>query len=177
MRHLVERLLALARLDAGSDKLSPRPVNVGELVRECVALVKPLAGERGLEVRVDCPKPVVWNTDPDKLREVLVNLLHNAVQYNRPDGSIDVSAQAGDGWLDVQVHDTGIGITKEAFDHIFERFYRADPSRHATELHAGLGLSIVKGYVGLLGGTITVESRPGQGSTFRVRLPSAAAAA
>jgi signal transduction histidine kinase len=177
MRHLVERLLALARLDAGSDKLSPRPVNVGELVRECVALVKPLAGERGLELRVDCPKPVVWNTDPDKLREVLVNLLHNAVQYNRPDGSIDVSAQAGDGWLDVQVHDTGIGITKEAFDHIFDRFFRADPSRHASELHAGLGLSIVKGYVGLLGGTITVESRLGQGSTFRVRLPNAAAAA
>jgi len=171
MRHLVERLLALARLDAGSDKLQPRRVDVGELVRECAALVKPLAGERGLEIRVHCPKPVVWTTDPDKLREVLVNLLHNAVQYNREDGAIDVSAQAADGWLDVQVHDTGVGISKEAFDHIFERFYRADPSRHASELHAGLGLSIVKGYVGLLGGTITVDSQAGQGSTFRVRLP------
>jgi signal transduction histidine kinase len=177
MRHLVERLMALARLDAGSDKLRPRPIDVGELVRECAALVKPLAGERGLEIRVHCSKPVVWTTDPDKFREVLINLLHNAVQYNRPDGAIDVSAQAGDGWLDVQVHDTGVGISKEAFDHIFERFYRADPSRHADDLHAGLGLSIVKGYVGLLGGTITVDSAVGQGSTFRVRLPNAAAAA
>jgi len=108
---------------------------------------------------------------------VIVNLLHNAVEYNRPAGSIDVTAQAHDGWLDVQVHDTGVGITKDAFEHIFERFYRADPSRHASELHAGLGLSIVKGYVGLLGGTITVDSQVGQGSTFRVRLPSTAAAA
>jgi heavy metal sensor kinase len=177
MRQLVERLLALARLDAGSDRPRPRKVDVGELVRECTALVKPLAGERGLEIRVDCPKPVVWTTDPDKLREVLVNLLHNAVQYNRDQGSIDVSAQADDDWLDVQVHDTGVGISKEAFDHIFERFYRADPSRHASELHAGLGLSIVKGYVGLLGGTISVDSKVGQGSTFRVRLPNAATAA
>jgi signal transduction histidine kinase len=177
MRQLVERLMALARLDAGSDKLRPRPVDVSELVRECAALIKPLAGERGLDVRVHCPKPVVWTTDPDKLREVLVNLLHNAVQYNRQDGSIDVSAQSADGWLDVQVHDTGPGIPKDAFGHIFERFYRADPSREASELHAGLGLSIVKGYVGLLGGTITVDSQVGQGSTFRVRLPNATAAA
>jgi len=177
MRQLVERIMALARLDAGSDRLRPRPVDVGELVQECAALVKPLAGERGLELRVHCPKPVVWTTDPDKLREVLVNLLHNAVEYNKPAGAIDVSAQAADGWLDVQVHDTGVGIAAEAFEHIFERFYRADPSRHASELHAGLGLSIVKGYVGLLGGTITVDSRVGQGSTFRVRLPRAAAAA
>ncbi len=174
MRQLVERLMALARLDAGSDKVRPRPVDVAELIRECTALVKPLAGERGLDVRVHCPKPVVWTTDPDKLREVLVNLLHNAVQYNRPGGSIDVSAQTADGWLDVQVHDTGAGIPADAFGHIFERFYRADPSRHASELHAGLGLSIVKGYVGLLGGTITVDSQVGQGSTFRVRLPKAA---
>jgi signal transduction histidine kinase len=177
MRHLVERLMALARLDAGSDKLRPRPVDVAELVHECASLIKPLAGERGLDVRVHCPKPVVWTTDPDKLREVLVNLLHNAVQYNRQDGSIDVSAHSADGWLDVQVHDTGPGIPKDAFAHIFERFYRADPSRHASELHAGLGLSIVKGYVGLLGGTITVDSQVGQGSTFRVRLPNGAAAA
>jgi signal transduction histidine kinase len=177
MRHLVERLMALARLDAGFDKLRTRPIDVGELVEECAALVRPLAGERGLDVRAHCPKPVVWTTDSDKLREVLINLLHNAVQYNRPAGSIDVRAEAADGWLDVQVHDTGIGISKEAFGHIFERFYRADPSRHASELHAGLGLSIVKGYVNLLGGTITVESQMGHGSTFRVRLPNAATAA
>jgi signal transduction histidine kinase len=176
MRQLVERLMALARLDAGADKLRTAEVDVGELVDECAALVRPLAGERGLELRVHCPKPVTWTTDPDKLREILVNLLHNAIQYNRPAGAIDVSAQAADGWLDVQVHDTGIGIAPTDLDKIFERFYRADPSRHANEPHAGLGLSIVKGYVSLLGGTIAVESTAGEGSTFRVRLPAGLAA-
>ncbi len=172
MRQLVERLLALARLDVGSDQVKPSEVDVVELVNDCATLVRPLAGERDLELRVHCPKPVTWTTDPYKLREVLVNLLHNAVQYNKPGGSIDVSAQADGPWLDVQVHDTGVGIPPEAFEHIFERFYRADPSRHASELHAGLGLSIVKGYVSLLGGTVTVESQVGQGTTFRVRLPA-----
>jgi signal transduction histidine kinase len=173
MRQLVERLMALARLDAGSDRVRPRPADVAEVVKESAALVRPLAAERGLELRVHCPKPVTVKTDPDKLREVLINLLHNAVQYNRPNGSIDVTAERDNGWLDLSVTDTGIGIKPEALGRVFERFYRADTSRHADDLHAGLGLSIVKGYVGLLGGTVAVESQLGQGSTFRVRLPAA----
>jgi len=173
MRQLVERIMALSRLDAGSDRVRPQAVNVNDLVTETAALVRPLAVERGLDLRVQCPKPVTITTDPDKLREVLVNLLHNAVQYNKPNGSVDVAAEQSDGWLDLRVHDTGIGIQPEAFGRIFERFYREDASRHADDLHAGLGLSIVKGYVGLLGGSIRVESRPGHGSTFHVRLPAA----
>jgi signal transduction histidine kinase len=172
MRQLVERIMAIARLDAGSDRIKPRAVDVAEVVAESAALVRPLAAERGLELRVHCPNPVTLTTDPDKLREVLVNLLHNAVQYNKPHGAVDVAANRDNGWVDLTVQDTGIGIKPEARDHIFERFYRVDASRHADDLHAGLGLSIVKGYVGLLGGTISVESEPGQGSTFRVRLPS-----
>src|SRR5581483_9867255 len=112
------------------------PVDVTDVVSASAALIRPLASERGLELRVHCPKPIPATTDPDKLREVLVNLLHNAVQYNKPAGAIDVSAQADGGWLDVQVHDTGVGIAPEAFDHIFERFYRADASRHSEDLHA-----------------------------------------
>jgi signal transduction histidine kinase len=176
MRQLVERLMALARLDAGSDQVRPSNVDVAELVGEVTALVKPLAGERGLQLRVECPAEVTWKTDPDKLREILVNLLHNAIQYNRPNGTIDVSAEATGRWLDLQVRDTGIGIPDGTSERIFERFYRADPARNGSGLHAGLGLSIVKGYVGLLGGTITVESKAGQGSTFRVRLPATLAA-
>ncbi|MFO0810506.1 MAG: HAMP domain-containing sensor histidine kinase [Gemmataceae bacterium] len=173
MRVLVERLLALARIDAGSDRLRPCDVEVSELVGECAALVRPLATERGVKLTVDCPQEVTWATDPDKLREVIVNLLHNAVQYNKPEGQIDVSARANDGVLDVCVADTGVGIEPEKLSHIFERFYRADPSRTGSDLHAGLGLSIVKGYVGLLGGTISVESQAGRGSKFHVRLPAA----
>ncbi len=173
MRVLVERLLALARIDAGSDRIRPCDVEVGELVGACAALVRPLAAERGLKLEVDCSPDVTWATDPDKLREVIVNLLHNAVQYNKPDGTIAVTARADGDVLDVCVSDTGVGIAPDKVGHIFERFYRADPSRSGNELHAGLGLSIVKGYVGMMGGTVSVESQTGRGSRFRVRLPAA----
>jgi signal transduction histidine kinase len=103
----------------------------------------------------------------------MTNLLHNAIQYNRPSGKVELSVARQNGHLHLQVSDTGIGISPEARDHIFERFYRADSSRSADGLHAGLGLAIVKGYVDLMGGTISVESTEGVGSTFRVDLPAA----
>jgi signal transduction histidine kinase len=110
-------------------------------------------------------------TDPDKLREVLNNLLHNAIQYNRPAGCIDLVVTPCGEEVQFEVRDTGIGIPAEARERIFERFYRADPARAGDGLNAGLGLAIVKEYVELMGGHISVESAPGQGSTFRVQLP------
>ena len=103
---------------------------------------------------------------------MLTNLLHNAIEYNRPAGSVELSVARHNGTLRVEVRDTGVGIAPEARARIFERFYRADPSRHAEGLHAGLGLAIVKGYVDLLGGTIRVDSAEGRGSAFRVCLPA-----
>jgi len=169
---LVERLLTLARLNAGADMLRPREVDVAALADQCVALVRPLAEARGLRLRVHHNGPASMNADPDKLREVLTNLLHNAIEYNKPDGSIDVQVERSNGTLAMEVRDTGIGISSDARERIFERFYRADPSRHADDTpHAGLGLAIVKGYVDLMGGSIDVDSTVGTGSTFRVRLP------
>src|SRR5205807_2167799 len=107
-----------------------------------------------------------------KLREILTNLLHNAIEYNRPAGRVEVAVARQNGRVFLQVRDTGIGIAPEARAHIFERFYRADPSRATEDAHAGIGLSIVKGYVDLLGGTIAVDSTPGEGSTFTVTLPA-----
>jgi heavy metal sensor kinase len=172
MYGLVERLLLLARLDAGVDNVRPREVDVGALAEQCAAMVRPLAEARGLSLRVHKDGAVRVKADPDKLREVFTNLLHNAIQYNRPDGAIDVAVARDNGDVRVEVRDTGIGIAPEARQLIFERFYRADPSRHSEELHAGLGLAIVKGYVDLMGGAIDVESTKGQGSTFRVCLPA-----
>jgi heavy metal sensor kinase len=170
MTKLVERLLALARLDAGVDTLRPREVDVTNLAAQCVDLVRPLAEARGVTLRVHQHGHWVLRTDPDKLREVLTNLLHNAIEYNRPNGAIDLDVQRDNGRLRLEVRDTGIGIPLEAREHIFERFYRADPSRHADTLHAGIGLAIVKGYVDLMGGTIGVDSSDA-GSTFRVEFP------
>ncbi len=171
MSNLVERLLALARLDAGVDQLRPQQVDASELAEECAALVRPLAEARGLKLLVQRNGPALLRADPAKLREVVTNLLHNAIQYNRPDGAVELKVARENGCLEVEVKDTGIGISPEARQHIFERFYRADPARSADGLHAGLGLSIVKSYVDLMGGTIAVESTEGKGSTFRVRVP------
>jgi signal transduction histidine kinase len=178
MHQIVERLLTLARLDAGVDRLRAQPVDVMELAQQCASVVRPLAEARGLSLAVvdRCSEALLAEsdplmTDPDKLREVLTNLLHNAIQYNRPQGRIDVTVVRDNGQVKVEVSDTGIGISAEARALIFERFYRADPSRNADDLHAGLGLAIVKEYVELMGGRIIVESQEGQGSTFRVELP------
>jgi heavy metal sensor kinase len=173
MNKIVERLLTLARLDAGVDRLRPQAVDVAAVAEQCAAVVRPLAEARGLRLGVNATGAARLTTDPDKLREVLTNLLHNAIQYNRPDGSVDLRVARENGHLEVEVSDTGVGIAPEAREHIFERFYRADPSRRTDDLHAGLGLAIVKEYVDLMGGQIAVESEPGRGSTFRVRLPAA----
>ncbi len=172
INQLVERLLTLARLDAGADMLRPRDVDVAALTDQCVALVRPLAEARGLSLNVHHNGPAALYADPDKLREVLTNLLHNAIEYNKPNGSIDVQVERSNGTLAMEVRDTGIGISPEARKRIFERFYRADSSRHSGDTpHAGLGLAIVKGYVDLMGGSIDVDSTQGAGTTFRVRLP------
>jgi signal transduction histidine kinase len=171
MSQLVERLLALARLDAGADAVRPQDVDAAALAEQCVALVRPLAQTRGLSLSMHSDGPVRVRTDPDKLREMVTSLLHNAIEYNRPDGRVDVTVARDNGRLRVDVSDTGVGIDPKAREHIFERFYRADDSRHADGLHAGLGLSIVKGYADLLGGTVAVDSTEGQGSRFRIELP------
>jgi signal transduction histidine kinase len=103
---------------------------------------------------------------------VVTNLLHNAIQYNKPNGRVDVSVDRLNGHVQLEVRDTGIGIGPEVKSHLFERFYRADPSRNSEDVHAGLGLAIVKGYLDLMGGSIEVESEEGRGSTFRVLLPA-----
>jgi signal transduction histidine kinase len=172
MSQLVERLLALARLDAGVDTLRPTEVDAAAVAGQCLSVVRPLAEAHEVTLDFQPEGPAALTTDPIKLREVVTNLLHNAIAYNRPQGQVAMKVERQNGDLLVEVSDTGIGMTPEVRAHIFERFYRADVSRHATGVHAGLGLSIVKGYVDLMGGTIGVESAEGQGTTFRVLIPA-----
>ncbi|HEV3143251.1 MAG TPA: HAMP domain-containing sensor histidine kinase [Gemmataceae bacterium] len=174
MTRMAERLLALNSLDARSDAVRPEPFDAAELTEQCATLMRPLANASDLQLTVHNGQPVPVTTDPDKLREIVANLMHNAIEYNRPNGSVHVTIKPWENGLELEVADTGVGIPPESRDKIFERFYRADPSRQASSLHAGLGLAIVRGYVDLMGGTISVESELGRGSTFRVRLPSLA---
>jgi signal transduction histidine kinase len=170
---LVERVMTLAYLDAGHTATQAAPTDAAVLADDCAAVIRPLAEAHGLTLTADAAEPAELTTDADKLREVMLNLLHNAVEYNQPGGSVRLSVrrERDAGPVVVEVSDTGIGMTPEVKGKIFERFYRADPSRTATGVHAGLGLAIVKEYVDRLGGSISVESAPGRGSTFRVTLP------
>lgn len=171
---LVERVMTLARLDADADEIAPVPTDAADVAAGCAAIIRPLAEAQGLALSADAAAPVELVTDPHKLREVLMNLLHNAVEYNRPGGTVKLTVRApAGGGAEIEVRDTGIGMTPETRERIFERFYRADASRHAAGVHAGLGLAIVKGYLDRLGGAVAVDSTPGEGSTFRVTLPAA----
>jgi signal transduction histidine kinase len=171
LRQLVERVLTLARLDAGVARVAITSVDLSDLVNQSLALVRPIAAEKGLSLVSDVPPGLSWSTDADKLREILINLLHNAVHYNKPAGSVRVGAVSRGDTLELAVSDTGVGIRPEEIPYLFERFYRSDPSRGEAALHAGLGLAIVRGYAELLGGTVSVDSIFGSGTTFRITLP------
>jgi signal transduction histidine kinase len=172
---LVERIMTLASLDAGAARGTVSRVDAAELVGGCATVIRPLAEAHGLTFSLTAVGPAELDTDADRLREVLMNLLHNAVEYNRPAGRVELAVRAAGGRVIFEVRDTGIGMKPEVQAKIFERFYRADASRTATGVHAGLGLAIVKEYVDRLGGKIEVETTPGEGSLFRVSFPAAPA--
>lgn len=169
MRKLVESLLELARIDAGQEAMKRLPCDLSRMVRDCVASVRPLADEQGVKIHCDLP-PIECGGDSDRLAQVLVNLLANAIQYNRPNGEVRVAGKIQNGLAVLTVSDTGRGIPAKDLPHIFERFYRADASRSAG--HAGLGLAIAKAMIEAHGGTIEVSSQENAGTTFTVRLPA-----
>jgi signal transduction histidine kinase len=170
---LVERVMTLAYLDAGQAEVASREADVSELAEGCATVIRPLAEAHGVTLTSELERTAQLQTDPDKLREVMMNLLHNAVEYNRPGGSIAIKVKREpNGGAILEVSDTGIGMNQDVRARIFERFYRADASRTSAGAHAGLGLAIVKEYVNRMGGTIAVESEPDRGSTFRVTLPA-----
>lgn len=171
MRRLVESLLTLTRLESGEEPLRPQGVDLNELAREAVEAVRPLAQESRIRLRFEPATPAITlNADPDKLGQVVLNLLGNAIAYNRPEGEVAVSTGIHGTEAFLRVTDTGIGIATEHLPKIFDRFYRVDPSRTNTRGHSGLGLAISARIMAQHGGRITVESEPGRGSTFTVWL-------
>ena len=110
-------------------------------------------------------------TDPDRLKQILINLVDNAIKYTPDKGSVHISAEQDGKTVQFVVKDSGIGIPAEELPRIFDRFYRIDKSRARSISGTGLGLAIVKHLLDALGGTIEVESRPHHGTTFRFRLP------
>jgi PAS domain S-box-containing protein len=171
--YLIDELLTLTRLEAGRETLQLEQVDACAVAREVGDVVEPLAHERGLDFHVVLPpRATPLRTDPGRLRQVLLNLVGNAVKYTEQgEVRLELSEQPdGDGIL-ISVCDTGVGIRAEHVEHIFEPFWQVDPQNRSSNGGAGLGLSIVRRLIELLGGDISVTSRPGDGSTFTVRVP------
>src|SRR5262245_1014558 len=173
MTGILEGLLTLARADAGDGALARAPVDLAPLVEETTALLRADAGAQGVSLRCTAA-PATVHGDAPLLSEVVTNLVSNAVRYNRPGGRVDVTLAPRNGEVELRVADTGVGIPADALPRVFERFFRVDPARSRDRGGAGLGLAIARWIVEAHGGSLGVESREGEGSTFTVRLPSSA---
>ena len=169
MRRLIESLLELARLDAGQQQMKRMRFDLAQTARDCVTLIQPLADERHVKVFCNVP-PLNCLGDPERLSQVITNLLTNAIAYNKDNGEVRVSGEVKNGTTILTVRDTGVGISSADLPHVFDRFYRVDRSR--TSGNTGLGLAISKAIVEAHGGTIEVSSQLDVGTSFMVRLPS-----
>jgi len=168
---LVNDLLDLSRISSNSIELTPEVFDLPELLRETVRLLKPLAEAKGLDLRADIavPEGSTIKADRARLRQILFNVIGNGINYTS-EGSVTVSARDEDGSVVCDVADTGPGIPEDKLEAIFDRFTRADDAS-AQSSGAGLGLTITKGLVELMGGRINATSSPGAGAIFTVRLP------
>ncbi|WP_287154490.1 ATP-binding protein [Candidatus Solincola tengchongensis] len=171
LSQLVEDLLALSRLEAGETVLRMEEIDLRELVDERLEGKAKLAAEYGVEMDATSCGEMMVTADRRLLATLLDNLLDNAIKYNRPGGRVFVGCRAEEGALVLEVRDTGVGMPPEELPRIFERFYRIDRARSRETGGTGLGLSIVKHIAELHGGTVSVQSEPGEGSAFSVRLP------
>ncbi len=166
---LIEDLLEMARLQAGRIELWRLHIDVRDVVARAVRGIEPLAIERGQTLLMAQPEvPLVANIDSERIVRVLQNLLSNASKYGRKQGTISVAMVDRTDAVEISVTDDGPGIPVEAQARIFDRFYRV---AGGISTGTGLGLAIARGLVELHGGTLTVESVPGEGATFRIRLP------
>jgi len=168
---MINDFLDLARLESGRTYMTHEPVNMSEVISETLAILQPQAAERQISIPLQVPETLpTLIGDVDRLKQVMVNLVSNAVKYNREGGRVDIEVQVGEDELNVAVRDTGRGIAEEDLPHIFEKFYRVNDPEQQTK-GTGLGLSITKHIVEAHGGTISVQSAKGQGSTFAFTLP------
>ncbi|WP_425399943.1 sensor histidine kinase [Aeoliella sp.] len=168
---LTDQLLTLSREDAGLVPLESQPLNLARLVATASDVMRPLAEAKQQTLTVGGLSEAIVAGDADRLREVLYNLLDNAIKYTPSKGRIEVSVSAEDGMIAVAVRDTGIGIDDEHLPRVFDRFYRVDKSRSRDAGGTGLGLSIVQSIVSAHGGRVDVISTAGEGTTITVLLP------
>lgn len=174
LSHLTQDLQELALAEARKLRIDPNSMSMSDVIRQIVTIHKPQADQKQIELTADYPDdlPDVF-ADRKRVEQIVRNLVDNAIYYTPNGGTVHIQAKASALEVSVIVRDTGEGIDDEHLPYIFERFYRADPSRSRKTGGAGIGLAIVKELVQAQGGTIQVESKKGKGSTFTFTLPIA----
>jgi two-component system phosphate regulon sensor histidine kinase PhoR len=172
---LIEDLLTISRLESGQVVLNLQPVELAPLVARLLEERQSRVRDKAVRVRNDVPADLIVRADADRIEQVLLNLVDNALKYGGPAVEVTVGARRReeDGLVEVWVKDTGPGSAPEHRERIFERFYRVDRARSREQGGTGLGLSIVKHIVQSHGGEVWVNSEVGRGSTFCFTLPPA----
>ena len=168
---LIQDLLDLSKLEKADFHLNYQTIHVDHLIRESVEMAMVQAKEKSIALTISGEKGLVLSADYDRLKQVILNHIYNAINYTPNGGKVTVAAYNSSGYVKIEVSDTGMGIAPEALPRIFERFYRVDKARSRNTGGTGLGLSITKHIVEAHNGKIFVDSVVGQGSTFTIMLP------
>jgi two-component system phosphate regulon sensor histidine kinase PhoR len=170
---IIEDLLMLSRLEqGGKEGLELQKAGLGGILNSAVEVCSQRAAEKQITVRVDCPPSLTAKVNPPLIEQALINLIGNAIKYSAADRQVEVSACSAEGGVRIAVRDQGYGIEEKHLERLFERFYRVDKGRSRQEGGTGLGLSIVKHIAQAHGGTVSVQSRYGEGSIFSIFLPT-----
>jgi signal transduction histidine kinase len=170
---LIDQILGISRLEAGKDSVVVREVDVRALIDETVVIAEPLFHDRALRMVVEPTPAIVIHTDADRVRQILLNLVGNAVKFcEQGDITLRVNHYPGQRKIRFEVEDQGVGIAPEHQERIFEAFWQVEMNTTRRHQGAGLGLSVSRKLARLLGGDLTVNSRPGEGTTFFLELPA-----
>jgi signal transduction histidine kinase len=172
---MLNTLMDISEAETGTMALRREQTDLNDLIRQSVELYEDLAEERGIDILTSVPAELAVAVDRNRMRQVLANLLDNAVKYTPAGGVVQIAARRDTSDAVLTVSDTGVGIPPEELPRIWDRLYRGDKSRSTRGL--GLGLSLVKAIVAAHGGRVDVQSQPGAGSTFELRLPAEVAPA
>jgi heavy metal sensor kinase len=168
---IVEGLLFISRLEAGEPHMGKDPVDFSRLVSSTTEQMTPLAEDKSLTLTCETGHDIMVEATEVRLKQVVVNLLDNAIKYTPEGGKIDVKVTTETSWAILEVSDNGIGISREALPHVFERFYRSEQVQARKARGTGLGLAMVLSITETHGGKVSVTSRENEGAIFRVQLP------
>jgi signal transduction histidine kinase len=171
LNSLASSFLDLARLESGRVQFRKVRFSVADLLYECRDVMVTKAQETGIQIRIDVPNDMpLMEADRDKIKQVLLNLMSNAIKYNRTNGSVIVTGNYNENEISINVQDTGVGIPEESLPHLFEKFYRVR-EHEGKASGTGLGLSLCKQIIQGHNGRIEVKSKMGVGTSFGVHLP------